>query len=204
MEYISFRSLQHYLYCPHRWGLMEIDRAWAENVYVVKANALHERVHSGENYSLRGKTTYTDVDLWDDELGLIGKTDCMEESEDGLCIIEYKPTKPKTGFIRHDDAMQLFVQKLCADAIFKTNCTAQIYYADVKRRFKVSFDSSFASELSAILKEMRQYIALGEIPPIRKKQNCSGCSMRDMCMPQVMKSRQPQSVKAVVLKECEL
>lgn len=204
MEYISFRSLQHYLYCPHRWGLMEIDRAWAENFYVVKANALHERAHSGVSYSLRGRKTYTDVDLWNEELGIIGKTDCIEESKDGLCIVEYKPTKPKTELVRHDDAMQLFAQKLCADAIFETDCKVQIYYADVKRRFNVSFDSSFDSELTVILSEMRRYIARGEVPPVRKKQNCSGCSMKDMCMPQVVKSKQAQSVKAAVMKECEL
>ena len=27
---ITIRSIQHYLYCPHRWGLLEIDKAWAE------------------------------------------------------------------------------------------------------------------------------------------------------------------------------
>ena len=203
MEYIALRSLQHYLYCPHRWGLMEIDRAWAENFYVIKANALHERAHSGESYFLRGRKTYTDVDLWNDELGLTGKTDCLEESKDGLCIVEYKPTKPKTGLIRHDDAMQLFAQKLCADAIFKTDCAVQIYYADVKRRFDITFDSSFPAELDEILNEMRWYIAHGAIPPADKKQNCSGCSMKDMCMPQVIKSKRSQGVKATVMKECE-
>ena len=45
---ITIRSIQHYLYCPHRWGLMEIDKAWAENVYVTKANLMHERVHDPE------------------------------------------------------------------------------------------------------------------------------------------------------------
>lgn len=204
MEYISVRSLQHYLYCPHRWGLMEIDRAWAENFYVVKANALHERAHSGEIYSLRGKKTYTDVDIWNDELGLIGKTDCLEEGRDGFCVVEYKPTKPKNGIIRHEDAMQLFAQKLCVDAIFKTSCAVQIYYADVRRRFDVSFEPSFAAELTEILGEMRRYIARGEVPPVRKKQNCSGCSMKDMCMPQVMKGRKAQSVRAAIMKECEL
>ena len=204
MEYISFRSLQHYLYCPHRWGLMEIDRAWAENFYVVKANALHERVHSGESYSLRGRKIYTDVDLWNDEFGIIGKTDCIEESKDGLYIVEYKPTKPKSGLIRHEDAMQLFAQKLCADAIFKAECTVQIYYADVKRRFSISFDSSFYPELAEILSEMRRCISRGEVPSIKKKQNCSGCSMKDMCMPQVMKSKQFQTVKDAVMIECEL
>lgn len=31
---ISIRSLQHFLYCPHRWGLLEIGKVWAENYFV--------------------------------------------------------------------------------------------------------------------------------------------------------------------------
>lgn len=46
---ISIRMIQHYLYCPHRWGLLEIDKAWAENVFVTKGNLMHERVHDPKN-----------------------------------------------------------------------------------------------------------------------------------------------------------
>ena len=53
---ISIRSIQHYLYCPHRWGLIEIDRAWAENYFVTKANLMHERVHTpAQGYLSRGE-----------------------------------------------------------------------------------------------------------------------------------------------------
>lgn len=204
MEYITVRSLQHYLYCPHRWGLLEIDRAWSENYFVVKANSVHERVHSGESFSLRGVKRYTDIDIWDDELGLIGKLDCLEENGQGFCIVEYKPTKPKTGLIRHDDAMQIYAQKLCVDKIFKTNCSAKMYYSDVRKRFDVSFEPSFDSELRSILTEMRGYIADGEIPEIKNGQKCGGCSMADLCMPRIKRSRRSETVMEFVQKECEL
>ena len=32
---ITIRSIQHYLYCPHRWGLLEIDKV---TLYGVPAN----------------------------------------------------------------------------------------------------------------------------------------------------------------------
>lgn len=204
METVSIRSLQHYLYCPHRWGLLEIDRAWSENYFVVKANAVHERVHSGESFSARGRKRYTDVDIWDDELGLVGKLDCLEESAAGLCIVEYKPTKPKTDIIRHDDAMQLYAQKLCTDRLFKADCIAEIYYADVKKRFTVIFDTSFNEELLTILSEMRSYISEGRIPVIRKGQKCSGCSMKDMCMPQIRPRQKLESVADCIRRECEI
>ena len=82
---ISIRSIQHYLYCPRRWGLLEIDRAWAENAFVTKANLLHSRVHdSKKSYSARGKQVFTSVPVFNDlpEYNLYGITDCMELTED--------------------------------------------------------------------------------------------------------------------------
>ena len=54
-EEITIRSIQHYMYCPHRWGLLEIDKAWAENVFVTKANLMHERVHDPDRHYTAGE-----------------------------------------------------------------------------------------------------------------------------------------------------
>ena len=121
---ISIRSIQHYLYCPHRWGLIEIDRAWAENYFVTKANLMHERVHDpNQGYLSRGRRVYTSVPIYNDrpEYQLYGVTDCIETEEQGagkyitpddlqgsaLCIVEYKPTKPKDGSCHMEDLMQI-------------------------------------------------------------------------------------------------
>lgn len=45
---INIRDIQHYMYCPRRFALLEVNDDWAENAFVVKANLLHENVHSGE------------------------------------------------------------------------------------------------------------------------------------------------------------
>ena len=34
---------------------------------------------------------------------------------------------------------------------------------------------------------MRDFLKAGKIPPIRKNQNCNGCSMKDVCMPSMRK-----------------
>lgn len=103
---ITIRSIQHYLYCPHRWGLIEINDCWAENIFVTKANFLHERVHDPDKkYSLRGKKVFTSVPIYNDleQYNLYGVADCIEASKSGkgvllpgyedgykLCIVEYK------------------------------------------------------------------------------------------------------------------
>ena len=65
MMEITIRSIQHYLYCPHRWGLIEIDKAWAENFFVTKANLMHDRVHDpNRHYTTKGKRVFTSVSVY--------------------------------------------------------------------------------------------------------------------------------------------
>lgn len=205
---ITVRSIQHYLYCPHRWGLLEIDKAWAENAFVTKANLMHERVHDPErNYKTKDKRVYTSVPIYNDlpEYNLYGVTDCLElsENEKGvyvsgskekyrICIVEYKPTKPKNKEYHEEDLMQVFAQKLCVDYVFGSNCDAVLYYADVKKRIPLPLKENFAiydQKLRTLLKEMRNYLEQGTIPAIQKGQKCSGCSMKNLCMPSMKKSK---------------
>ncbi len=211
---IAIRSIQHYLYCPHRWGLLEIDCAWAENFFVTKANLFHDRVHNPKaSYSSSGKKCYTSVSVYNDksEYNLYGVTDCIEVTGDekcNLCIVEYKPTKPKNKDYNFDDLMQVFAQKICVDYVFNCDCDGVLYYADVKKRIRLPLKENF-SEYDDILKkklaEMRNLLSKGRIPAIVKNHNCSGCSMKDICMPTL---KTPVSVrdsikKVLERKECE-
>ena len=201
---ITIRSIQHYLYCPHRWGLLEIDKAWAENIFVTKANLMHDRVHDPDkSYTMRGKKVFTSVPVYNDsdQYNLYGITDCLELTKDKcgvaingseekyhICIVEYKPTKPKNVEYREDDLMQVFAQKICVDYVFGCDCDGVIYYADVKKRIALPFKENFEEydvKLKNILAEMRRNLATGHIPGIRKEQKCSGCSMKDLCMPSI-------------------
>lgn len=212
---IAIRSVQHYMYCPHRWGLLEIDWAWAENAFVTKANLMHDRVHNpDENYTSRGKKIFTSVQVYNDlkPYNLYGVTDCLEmtKAEQGIsiagigdkyniCIVEYKPTKPKEKEYHEEDLMQVFAQKLCVDYVFESDCEAVIYYANVKKRIKIPLRENFEKydcQLRALLEEMRYYLEHGIIPPIRKGQKCSGCSLKDLCMP----SMRPRNFRSEIKK----
>lgn len=203
---ITIRSVQHYMYCPHRWGLLEIDRAWAENVFVTKANLLHERVHDPErHYTTRGRKVFTSVPVYNDleAYNLYGVTDCLELTEDSqgisidgskasyqICIVEYKPTRPMKKEYHEEDLMQVFAQKICVDYVFGGDCDAVLYYADVKKRVPLPVKENFTEydqRLRQMLAEMRGFLEEGMIPAIPKGQKCGGCSMRDLCMPSIKK-----------------
>lgn len=203
---ITIRSIQHYMYCPHRWGLMEIDSAWSENVFVTKANLMHDRVHDPDkNHTTRGKKVYTAIPVYNDleEYNLYGIVDCLELQKDisgisidnstekyKICIVEYKPTKPKNADYNDDDFMQVYAQKICVDYVFGGNSDAEIYYADVKKRVSLPIKENsniLDKQLKRLLQEMRGYLEKGSIPPILKGQKCNGCSMKDLCMPTIHK-----------------
>lgn len=201
---IAVRSIQHFLYCPHRWGLLEIDCAWSENIFVTKANIIHNRVHNPDtSYSTYGKRTCTSVSVFNDlpQYNLYGVTDCIEinnsDSKD-LCIVEYKPTKPKNSDYNFEDLMQVFAQKICVDYVFKCDCDAVLYYADVKKRITLPLKENF-NEYDEILihtlTKMRELLVSGEIPPIKKSQRCNGCSMKDICIPKSVSVKNKKNVK---------
>lgn len=187
-DMISIRSLQHYRYCPHRWGLIEIGRCWSENYYVAKANVLHEKAHQPQHYIQRGKKVYSSVQVWNDEIGLFGVVDCIEKANDGIHIVEYKPKKPKGSDYNEDDAIQVFAQKLCVDAVFGCDSIGELYYSDVRERVRLPFDDEqvnghYLTLITDTVSKIRKQLEAGSIPPIRKDQYCSGCSMKDLCMP---------------------
>ena len=217
MAQTAIRSIQHFLYCPHRWGLIEIGQAWAENYFVARGTLMHRRVHEEKQiYTARGKRVYTAVPVWNDrvEYDLFGVVDCLEAEQPTqkadraspplpLTIVEYKPHKPSNAAFHREDAMQVFAQKICVDAVFGGSCKAEIYYGDCKRRVMLPFDAEFAvydACLKETLEKMRRYLSEGKIPPVVKGQRCSGCSMKDICMP---KHKRIVSVRKEILLAAE-
>ncbi len=196
---IELRAIQQYLYCPHRWGLMENDCAWAENVFVCRGNLAHARVEEGTSTLFRGARQERSVRIYNDEWGLFGVADCIEfkpekNPKDGVIlrkyegsysvhIVEYKVTAPKEKEYRREDAMQLLGQKICVDGLFGCDAKTYFFYADTHRREQVVFENGDYTFLRSVLSEMREIRQSGVIPPIKERQYCGGCSLKDICLP---------------------
>ena len=215
---INLRSIQHYMYCPRRYALLELNRDWNENAFVVQANLLHEHVHDGSHsFSDSRKVVRSDVTVYRDypEYDLNGVLDCAEfvRSKDGVAvpgldgtfqvkIIEYKPKAPRGEPFHETDAIQVFAQKLCADAVWGTDCECFLYYSDIRRRVRLPFDTEYAhydTLLQKLLGEMCSILASGQIPPRNKGQKCSGCSIADLCFPK----EKPYSVRREIMLQKE-
>lgn len=196
---INIRAIQHYMYCPRRFGLLEVNDDWAENAFVVSANLMHTHVHDGSHSfnSADGTIARSSLAVYNDSLDIFGITDCVEfvKCKDGVeiegfegkyrvKIIEYKPKPPKDGTFHKSDAMQVYAQKICADSMWHCQSEGYIYYTETKRRIKLPFETegeAYYKELLDYLEKMRDIISRGNIPPRVKGQKCSGCSLSDYC-----------------------
>lgn len=203
---VNIRNIQHYLYCPRRYALLEINNDWAENYFVVKANILHQHVHDGSHsFSDSKKIVRSDISVYNDlpEYDLFGIADCIEFIRDKngteiygadgkfkVRIIEYKPKAPKDIPFNVTDAIQVFAQKICADFIWKCDSEAYIYYSDIRKRVRLPFGEEFEKYdilLKGLLTEMRTVLKTSVVPERKKGQKCSGCSLADACFPKVKK-----------------
>jgi CRISPR-associated exonuclease Cas4 len=193
------------MYCPRRFALLEIDRDWLENPYVVMANIMHENVHSGKHsFSSKDRSVKSSVAVYNDlpEYNLYGILDCVEFVKQGgvttVQVVEYKPTPPKDCAFHETDAIQVFAQKVCADYVWKCNSKAFLYYSKTKKRVELPFEVEYQKydvALKALLSEMRTILDSGDVPKRKKRQKCSGCSIRDLCFPK----DKPYSVRDAIL-----
>ncbi len=206
---INIRAIQHYMYCPRRFALLEVNNDWAENSFVVKANLIHENVHSGKHdFSNKDIIVRSGVSVYNDlpEYDLYGVTDCIElikSKKNGIYIknlngyfdiniVEYKPKPPKDKAFHESDAIQVFAQKLCVDYIFKCNSRCFIYYSEPRKRIFLPFETEYNRYdelIKKYLSEMRDVLRLSAIPKREKGQKCSGCSLSEMCFPKINKYR---------------
>lgn len=213
---VNIRDIQHYLYCPRRFALLTVNGDWSENASVVRADLMHSHVHDGSHsYSDSKKIVRSDLYVYHDapEYDLCGKLDCAEfiRKKDGVNIsllngtfgvriIEYKPTAPKDAPFRESDAIQVFAQKICADYVWHCDSEAYLYYDNTRKRVKLPFDTEYEKYdvlLRGLLREMRQILMTNEIPPRKKGQKCSGCSIAEKCFPKGGRKSIREQIEAI-------
>lgn len=173
-----------------------MDCSFAENAFVYKGNRVHETVDQKRGVQTRGVFHENSVHVYSDSWGISGVIDCLELRKDSsgvavpgkqgtyqISIVEYKPTAPKQGGYHPSDALQLLGQKICVDQLFSTDCATYFYFANTKKRVEVSFSPEDYRQLEKTIGAMRLFREQGIIPPIEQGQHCSGCSLKDICLP---------------------
>ena len=127
--------------------------------------------------------------VWSDALGLVGKCDVVEFWPDGtLYPVEYKHGRRRTWL---NDDLQLAGQALCLEEMTGVAVPrGAIFHRGSRRRREVTVDDGLREQVAEAVLAIRAMLGSGALPPPRNDRRCGECSLRDVCQPAAVASRQ--------------
>ncbi len=198
---MAISGIKQFIYCKRRYCLMNIDLEWDSNFKIAEGDLLHKRVDDPYfNESRKDIYVSRSVPVFSDKLNIYGIADILEfvKNDDGIKLkgkrskylinpIEYKNGKPEENL---SDNFQLCAIALCLEEMFSCHIEyGDIFYGKLKRRKKIIFDENLRQDVKAALGEMQRLLDNAEIVPPKPGQNCSLCSLINICQPSICKSR---------------
>ena len=86
--------------------------------------------------------------------------------------------------------MQLCGQALCLEEMLCCDIPAgALFYGEMRRRTEVVFTPELRQEVSRLLAQMHDLYKLGRTPKVKPTKGCNACSLKECCLPKLMKSR---------------
>jgi CRISPR-associated exonuclease Cas4 len=190
-ELVPISALQHLLFCERQCALIHIERLWAENRLTTEGRNLHERADSGESESRGPIRTVRSLPLRSLTLGLAGRADVIEFHYDGVAIVAAIPIEYKRGKAKADDSdrVQLCAQALCLEEMLGISVPGgALFYATPRRRMDVMFDDALRRTTEDAVTRIHDLFESGITPRVPRQPKCDGCSLFELCMPEVTTS----------------
>jgi CRISPR-associated exonuclease Cas4 len=187
-DLIPLSSLQHYAFCRRQCALIHIEQIWQENVYTLEGRLLHEKVHSGTTEKRRQKHTTFGMPVRSLALGVSGKTDTVEQDENGaILIVEMKRGRSKTKGM---DEIQLCAQAICLEEMLSVSIPkGWLFYGKSRRRMDVVFTPELRKRTSELAHEVHRFLDAGRTPAPEPDEKCPRCSLYGVCLPDPMAKR---------------
>lgn len=182
-EIVLLSHLNDFTFCSRRLALHYIEGIWSDNAHTIVGTFLHNQVDrsgcemDGDIKLLRA------LPLFSNKFGLVGKSDIVEMHGDQPIPVEYKKGKRKQW---SNDDIQLCAQALCLEEMLQTPVPKGfIYHAGSKRRREVVFDESLRNATLKAIEEVRVMLKAGVTPKAELKPQCDGCSLHELCLPEL-------------------
>lgn len=196
----TLSALQHFAYCRRQWGLIFVERQWAENARTAEGQVFHQTAHHGPESEARGDLLILrGLRVASPALRLGGICDVVEfhrspsgvplMGREGLWLpypVEYKKGSDQT---RESDEVQLCGQALCLEDMLCCQIPeGSLFYGETRRRTRVAFDEPLRQRTFSLLQEMLGHMARGHTPAAKPHKGCNACSLRDICLPKLSRT----------------
>lgn len=212
-DYLQISGLQHFCFCRRQWALIHIEQLWAENLRTVEGNILHEKAHDSSLREKRGKLLITrDMRVFSPNLGISGDCDVVEFRQDPQGVplrglegkwlaypVEYKHGSPRED---HANELQLCAQAMCLEEMLCCEIPeGALYFGETRHRVPVVFTEALRQEVKDSLLEMHRLYERQHTPKVRPTKSCNACSLKELCLPKLMKVRSVRSYLAEAMGE---
>lgn len=162
---------------------------------------MHTRTHDAAQSELRGDIlTLRDLKVFSPTLGFSGACDVVDfhKTPDGIPLrgreglwqpfpVEYKRGKPKP---HRADELQLCAQALCLEEMLCCDIPeGALFYGETRRRQPVALDDELRALTQKMAHDMHTYARRGHTPRVKPGKGCNACSLSDLCLPVLCKSR---------------
>lgn len=204
-EYLQLSGLQHFAFCRRQWALIYIEQQWQDNLRTVEGDLMHRRAHDEAIREKRGTILILrGLSVSSPTLGISGKCDVVEfhqdpagislHQEEGLWLpypVEYKRGSPKE---HQADELQLCAQAICLEEMLCCKIPeGALFYGETRRRVVVPFTLPLRQQVYTMTEEMHQLYCRGYTPKVKPSKGCYACSLKDLCLPALMKSKKLDS-----------
>lgn len=193
-KYIGISMLSQYYYCKRRAGLLLLEKDFQDNIYTIKGNQLHQKVHQQKIERRKKFIKVFELNVYSKILNLNGYCDVVEfnEIENGVYIpflnnkYDIYPIEFKNG-VKRDELeynIQLCAQAMCMEEMFKCHISSgAIYYADSNTRVNVDFTSQLRELVEKGCFELQIILEKQTVPKSKLMKKCRNCSMKEKCNP---------------------
>lgn len=76
-----------------------------------------------------------------------------------------------------------------------------LFYGQNRRRARVEFTDELRTQVKAMLEEMHELWKKGYTPKVKPQKGCNACSLKEICIPRLMKTKSVSSYMEAMLAE---
>ncbi len=200
-DYLALSGLQHFMYCRRQWALIHIEQQWAENERTIDGHLFHNVAHDKSRVEKRGNILITrGLYVKSSRLGMSGVCDVVEfhKSDDGISLFSYDdlwrpyPIEYKKGtpLAKNADELQLCGQAMCLEEMLMCDIPrGSLFYGETRRRENVEFTEQLRQKVVDFANEMHDLYEKGHTPKVKKQKGCNACSLKEICVPNLGKTK---------------
>jgi CRISPR-associated exonuclease Cas4 len=188
VEPLPLSALNHLLFCERRCALIHIEGVFVENAFTLQGGLLHETADTPGYETRSGVRVVRALPLYSRRLGLSGKADIVEFTGGAGGRATPCPVDYKRGARRRwdNDDVQLCAQGLCLEEMLKVDVPrGAIFHAASKRRREVEFTPALRDGTIEATRRLHELVRQGRVPAAVLMSKCEGCSLKDVCMPEL-------------------